>query len=158
MKGLLRRLWPQPGDPPHSELYYEGKVLEAMGLIVEHSRTDRPGKGRAPSLADRERIHDIICYIDDHCSSELRISDLAAIACMSPTKFKETFRKVNGKTLTQYVQGRRMSQAELLLRQGDLTIEQVARSVGYTCASRFSELFRREVGMLPSEFRKTLGL
>ena len=77
---------------------------------------------------------------------------------MSPTKFKETFLKVNGKTLTQYVQGRRMSQAELLLRQGDLTIEQVARSVGYTCASRFSELFRREVGMLPSEFRKTLGL
>ena len=158
LKALLAKLWPVPGGQSHSALYYEGKVLEAMGLIVEHSRTDRPGKGRAPSLADRERIHDIICYIDDHCSSELRISDLAAIACMSPTKFKETFRKVNGKTLTQYVQGRRMSQAELLLRQGDLTIEQVARSVGYTCASRFSELFRREVGMLPSEFRKTLGL
>ncbi|WP_314041256.1 hypothetical protein [Slackia exigua] len=32
----------------------------------------------------------------------------------------------------------------------------MARSVGYTCTSRFSELFRREVGMLPSEYRKTL--
>ena len=76
---------------------------------------------------------------------------------MSPTKFKAAFKRANGKTVTQYVQGRRMSQAELLLRQPDLTIEQVGRAVGYNCASRFSALFRREVGMLPSEYRKTLG-
>ncbi|EUB31515.1 hypothetical protein HMPREF1503_0089 [Olsenella uli MSTE5] len=28
----------------------------------------------------------------------------------------------------------------------------------YTCVSRFSALFRRKVGMLPSEFRRTLGM
>lgn len=156
MKALLSRLWPQPGDAPHSKLYYEGKVLEAMGLIVERTRSGVPKKDEAVSTADRERMHDVARYIDDHCSAELRISELAAITCMSPTKFKETFKRVNGKTLTQYVQGRRMSQAELLLRQGDLTIAQVGRAVGYTCASRFSTLFRREVGMLPSEFRRTL--
>ena len=158
MKVLLSRLWPQPGDAPHSELYYEGKVLEAMGLIVERTRSGIPDEGRAVSAADRERMHDVVCYIDDHCSADLRIFELAAIACMSPTKFKETFKRVTGTTLTRYVQGRRMSQAELLLRQGDLTIEQVGRAVGYTCASRFSALFKREVGMLPSEFRRTLGM
>lgn len=51
-----------------------------------------------------------------------------------------------------------MSRAELLLRQGDLTIEQVGRSVGYTCAGRFSALFKREIGMLPSEYRRRLGV
>lgn len=157
MKALLSRLWPQPGDAAHGELYYEGKVLEAMGLIVERTRRGVPAESKVLSAADRERMHDVICYIDDHCSAELRLSDLTALACMSPTKFKEAFKLANGKTFTRYVQGRRMSQAELLLRQDDLTIDQVARAVGYSCASRFSALFRREVGMLPSEFRKTLA-
>ena len=156
MKALLSRLWPRSGDEGRSALHYEGKVLEAMGLIVERSRRRTSDVGGAASAADRERIHDVVCYIDDHCSVDLRISELAAITCMSPTKFKETFKCVNGMTVTRYVQGRRMSQAELLLRQDDFTIEQIARAVGYTCASRFSALFKREVDMLPSEFRKML--
>ena len=156
MRALLSKLWPQPGDAYRNELYYEGKVLEAMGLIVERSRHVRFRETRPLSPVDRERIHDVVRYIDDHCSADLRISDLASIACMSPTKFKETFKRANGKTLTQYVQERRMSRAEMLLRQPGLTIEQVGRAVGYTCASRFSALFKRETGMLPSEFRRTL--
>ena len=74
---------------------------------------------------------------------------------LKPTQFKETFKRVNRKTLPQYVQGG-MSRVDMLLRQPDLTIEQVGRAVGCTCASRFSALFTRETGMLPSEFRKTL--
>ena len=156
LKALLAKLWPVPGDQSHSALYYEGKVLEAMGLIVEGTRQPRARTCKPVSSSDWARIQDVVRYIDDHCSSILRIADLSAIACMSPTKFKETFKKANGKTVTGYVQERRMSQAELLLRQPDLTIEQIARSVGYTCTSRFSELFRREVGMLPSEYRRAL--
>ena len=158
MRALLSRLWPRPGDPEHGGLYYEGKVLQAMGLIVERSRRDPAAEGRPVSPADRDRLRDVAGYIDDHCSADLRIGDLARIACMSPTKFKETFKRLNGQTVFRYVQGRRMSRAELLLRQGDLTIEQVGRSVGYTCASRFSALFKREVGMLPSEYRRRLGV
>lgn len=156
MSALLSGLWPRPRDGARSALHYEGKVLEAMGLIVEGTRQPRARTCKPVSSSDWARIQDVVRYIDDHCSSVLRIADLSAIACMSPTKFKETFKKANGKTVTGYVQERRMSQAELLLRQPDLTIEQIARSVGYTCTSRFSELFRREVGMLPSEYRKAL--
>lgn len=157
MKTLLSQLWPQPGDESRTKLYYHGKVLEAMGLIVERSRTAVPDEGKAVSPADRNCIHEVVCYIDDHCSADLRIAELAAIACMSPTKFKETFKRVNGMTVTRYVQARRVSQAEQLLRQSDLSIGQVARAVGYSCPSHFSALFKREVGMLPSEFRKTAG-
>ena len=105
---------------------------------------------------DRERIQAVALYIDDHCASALTVDDLARAACMSPTKFKECFKAVTGSTLTRYVQSRRISQSEGLLRMPDLSIEQVAHAVGYTCASRFSELFRRETGLLPSEYRRGL--
>lgn len=44
MKTLLSRLWPRPGDPEHSELYYEGKVLQAMD-----SSWSAPGWARRPA-------------------------------------------------------------------------------------------------------------
>ncbi|WP_278580612.1 helix-turn-helix transcriptional regulator, partial [Eubacterium callanderi] len=56
--------------------------------------------------------------------------------------------------ITEYIQQRRMSQAETLLAKTDLSIGQVAQSVGYTSASRFAELFRKSTGLLPLEYRK----
>lgn len=157
MRKLLRTLWPQPGDENRSRIYYEGKVLETMGLIVERTKASKPTAPLRP-IADGDRAHilSVTSYIDDHCSGILRIADLSRAACMSPTKFKECFKAVTGSTLTRYVQRRRISQSELLLRQSDLSIEQISRAVGYSCTSRFSELFRRETGLLPSEYRDGL--
>lgn len=153
LRAVLSRLWPRPGDEQRSQLYYEGKVFEVMGLIVERTKVRPPQARRAVSSEDRDRILNVASYIDDHCASTLKVPDLARAACMSPTKFKGCFKAITGSTVTEYVQGRRISQAEQLLRQPDLSIEQVARTVGYTCASRFAELFRRETGLLPSEYR-----
>ena len=68
---------------------------------------------------------------------------------LKPTQFKETFKRVNRKLLTQYVQGG-MSRVDMLLRQPDLTIEQVGRAVGCTCASRFSALFHARPECFPA--------
>lgn len=154
LQSLLCSLWPRPGDEHRSAVYYEGKVLEALGLVVERSRKQKPAA--APLVIgdeDRGRILSVMSYIDDHAPSTLSSEELACAACMSATKFKRCFKAVSGKTLTQYVQHRRMSLAEALLHQDDLTIEQIARAVGYSCPSRFSTLFRRETGMLPREWR-----
>ena len=156
LRALLEGLWPRPGNERRSPLYLEGKVIEAVGLLAEHGTAKAPRPPRKVLDSDRERIREVTTYIDDHCASNLRLADLARAACMSPTKFKECFKAVTGSTLTAYVQGRRMSMAESLLRHSDLTVAQVSHAVGYTCTSRFSSLFRRETGMLPSELRKAL--
>ena len=59
-----------------------------------------------------------------------------------------------GCTITEYLQHRRMSQAEYLLTDTTLSIGQVAQAVGYASASRFAELFRKSTGLLPSTYRK----
>jgi AraC-like DNA-binding protein len=50
-----------------------------------------------------------------------------------------------------------MGQAEFLLSHTDLSIAQVSQTVGYTSASRFAELFHRNVGILPGEYRKIMN-
>lgn len=157
MRALLASLYPHPGDEGKSQLFYEGKVLEALGLLAERTRISRQKPRAGLSEEDARRIRSVVAYIDDHAARNLLVSDLARAACMSPTKFKESFRIETGLTLTAYVQRRRASMAESLLRQPDLTIAQVARAVGYTCAGRFSKVFQRETGMLPSEYRSELA-
>ncbi|RLP09828.1 helix-turn-helix domain-containing protein [Propionibacterium australiense] len=121
-----------------------------------HARRARPRgrSGARPRRADAEHLHAVVAYIDEHLDRQLRIEELARMACMSPTKFKADFRAANGCTVGQYIRASRMSRAEVLLRHSDMTIGQVGRQVGYHCASRFSQLFKREKGMLPSEFRR----
>lgn len=157
MRALLASLYPHPGDESKSQLFYEGKVLEALGLLVERTRASHREPCARLSEEDARRIRAVISYIDDHAAGNLLVPDLARAACMSPTKFKESFRIETGSTFTAYVQRRRVSMAESLLRQPDLTIAQVARAVGYTCSGRFSKIFQRETGMLPSEYRNTLA-
>ena len=45
-------------------------------------------------------------------------------------------------------------EAEYLLAYTELTVGQVAQTVGYSTSSRFAELFRKSTGLLPLEYRK----
>lgn len=85
---------------------------------------------------------------------DIPLEQIVKISCMGVRKLQTTFKEYHGCTLTDYVQQRRMSQAETLLANTDIPIGQVAQIVGYSKASRFSELFRKSTGILPSEFRK----
>ena len=93
-------------------------------------------------------------YLSDHYAAEIPMERLTQIACMGTTKLKSSFKKVYDCTITEYIQQRRMSQAENLLTNTDLSIGQIAQTVGYSTSSRFAELFRKSTGLLPGEFRK----
>lgn len=75
---------------------------------------------------------------------------------MGTTKLKTSFKQLQGCTITEYIQQRRMSQAEHLLIDTDFTIGQIAEMIGYSTSSRFAELFRKSTGLLPIEYRKCL--
>ena len=93
-------------------------------------------------------------YLNDHCIQDIPLEQIVRISCMSARKLQTAFKEYHGCTITEYIQQRRMSQAETLLAKTDLSIGQVAQSVGYTSASRFAELFRKSTGLLPLEYRK----
>lgn len=48
----------------------------------------------------------------------------------------------------------RVDEAKNLLAETDESVVQVALRVGYSSQSRFAEIFRRCVGMTPSDFRR----
>lgn len=106
------------------------------------------------SAADTEGLQNVVSYIADHYAFDIPLERLASIACMSETKLKGRFKRQFGCSITQYIQERRMSQAEHLLINTDFTMGQIAQMIGYTTSSRFAELFKKSTGILPIEYRK----
>lgn len=135
-------------------MFYEAKVTEAIALVVDGWKAQSKRQGRTPSAADLAGLQNVVSYIADHYAFDTPLERLASIACMSESKLKSCFKRQLGCSVTQYIQGRRMSQAEHLLIDTDFTMGQIAQMIGYTTSSRFAELFKKSTGLLPNEYRK----
>lgn len=79
------------------------------------------------------------------------IEELAAMAGMSPTRFKALFRLVFGCPPVRFHQQIRMEYARGLLAEGGMSPTEVSYSLGYSHPSKFSQAFKREFGITPSK-------
>lgn len=150
---LLTQIKNYRGEGISAKLYYDAKVAEAVSLIVEHQKKKEKQSKIILSAHDKELLLSVTAYINDHYAYNIKQEQLTQIACMGTTKLKSNFKRLHGCTITEYIQHRRMSQAEHLLSSTEFTIHQIAQTVGYKSASRFAELFRKSTGILPNEFR-----
>ena len=101
-----------------------------------------------------ERIQKSLSYLNRHYSEPLRLETLAGMEYLSVSRYSALFRKVTGRSPQQYLIDLRLRNAQELLKSTDLSISEVARSVGYEDALYFSRIFRRHTGAPPSDHRR----
>lgn len=154
MSRLLTEIKNYRGEGVAAKLFYEGKVAEAVSMVVEYQKKHSEKITQKLSRQDIESIQTVASYLGDHYASDISLERLTQIACMGTTKLKSCFKKCYDCTITEYIQQRRMSQAEYLLAYTDLSVGQIAQTIGYSTSSRFAELFRKSTGSLPMEYRK----
>lgn len=153
MARLLYQIKNYRGEGIAANLFYESKVAEAVSLVVQKQQALVKISGKYLTNQDTDALQTITAYINDHYAYDIPLDRLSKIACMGSTKLKTSFKQYHNCTITEYIQNRRMSQAEHLLTKTDLTIGQIAQTVGYSTSSRFAELFRKNTGILPNEYR-----
>jgi len=95
-----------------------------------------------------------LAFIDSHLGDEhLTLPDIAEALGVSPHHFAHVFRQAVGVAPHQYVIRRRVERARELLDTTDLTIVEIALSVGCAHQSHFSALFHRATGLTPHSYR-----
>ena len=83
-----------------------------------------------------------------------RIADLAAVAGLSPSRFRELFAAHFGANPRDYGRRARIRRAKELLVASPLSIGEVARRTGFADVHAFSKAFRSVEGLPPSEYRR----
>lgn len=99
---------------------------------------------------------DIISFIEQNYNQKLSLKELARENCYTPSYFSQMFKECFGKTFTDYLQDRRIEKALELLRNDDLSIEQVGFEVGYTDKKQFYKSFRERIGVTPGDYKKRI--
>lgn len=92
-------------------------------------------------------------YIGEHLGESLSVDSLAHRFALSRTKLFSLFKECFGEGVSGYVQRRRMEKAKELLDTTTLSIGEIAFALGYSESNYFSKVFKRELGLSPTEYR-----
>lgn len=98
-------------------------------------------------------VHNICGYIEDHLSENLSVNRLAEVFNYNPSYISRLFKQIQGEPLSQHLKSVRLNRAKDLLRTTNLSIQEIAVSVGFDTVQYFSMVFRKEIGMTPKSFR-----
>jgi AraC family transcriptional regulator, arabinose operon regulatory protein len=88
-------------------------------------------------------------------SADIHLPRLAARAGISVSRFSALFRELAGTGVVAFARRERMARAKSLLATSKCPVVTVARLVGYSDPLYFSRLFRADVGMSPTAYRKS---
>ena len=134
-------------------LYVESLAnILGIHLLRQHSSVKQPSLPRSVGL-DRATLRRVSTYIEEHLAEDLSLSELAAVAYLSPYHFARLFKASNGFAPHQYVIGRRIERAKLLLSTTNWSLTAIAHAVGFAHESHLALHFKRLTGLLPSSYR-----
>lgn len=118
------------------------QILEQNGINGRQEKT-------------REMMEHVEHYVQQHFSEGITVASVAAEFGLVPPYLSRLFKEYSGYTLSQYVQKIRIDRAKSLLEmEGEILAKDVAEIVGYPNPLYFSKIFKKKVGMYPSEYRK----
>lgn len=103
------------------------------------------------------RIAPALRLIHDEPGRPWRLEELAKASAMSRTTFAVLFKSVSGMAPLAYLTEWRMKLAQKALRADSVAVSELARSLGYTSESAFSNAFKRATGHAPSHYRNRAG-
>jgi len=134
-------------------LYVESLAnILGIHLLRQHSSVKQPSLPRSVGL-DRATLRRVSTYIEEHLAEDLSLSELAAVAYLSPYHFARLFKASTGFAPHQYVIGRRIERAKLFLSTTNWSLTAIAHAVGFAHESHLALHFKRVTGLLPSASR-----
>ena len=94
-------------------------------------------------------------YILDHITSELSLEELASLANLSCSQYKQKFKKQLGISPRRFINQQKIEQAKQLLQEG-MSVTDIAMFLGFNTSGYFSTVFKKYMLCTPMEYVKSL--
>jgi AraC family transcriptional regulator len=137
-----------------SPLFLQG-IAQAIAIHLARTYTestkDSPSGG--PSLPGY-KLKQITDWMAQNVAEEFNLDRLAAQAGLSKFYFNRLFKSAMGVSPSRYLITLRIDEAKRLLRETKRSVVDVGLDVGYAGPSHFAQLFRKETGLSPSDYRR----
>lgn len=132
-----------------SPLEHEAELVSAVGLLLARHHKIHPAP--APRARGPRRMRPVQDYLKEHFAENVSLSQLAAVARLSPFHLLRVFRGQVGVPPHEYQTQLRVAHARRLLH-GGRSISQAAHETGFFDQSHLSRNFKRIVGLTPGRY------
>lgn len=158
---LMGRIRIEGGDP-NGEVTSDSELLRLFNRVplfsdskIDALKTLLPEIlfANAIALKNDSVLDGIFEYIDQNISRNISVEDLCNRFFLSRNALYKHFSKGLGCTVNQYITEQRMKKAKALLTDTELTVEAVARMVGFGNCAYFCRAFKQNINKTPSEYR-----
>ncbi|QGG57657.1 AraC family transcriptional regulator [Paenibacillus sp. B01] len=145
-------------QPAGAQLAAAGGLQLALGEIARAcARRDEPGDAPGGAEEDNALVRALLRLLSTQYAEPVTMEGIAESLGYSRAYLSRVFKRHTGATPVSYLLRLRIDKGRLMLRERkDLTIEQIASSVGLQDALYFSRQFRRFYGESPSEYRQSV--
>lgn len=93
-------------------------------------------------------------YLETHYADDISLEDVAEQVNISPQYFSKLIKKSTGFNFIDWLSMLRVKKAKELLTNSNLTVKEVCFLVGYKDPNYFSRIFKKRIGITPSEYVK----
>ncbi len=143
----------QPGLASASMINRLCEMLFIHAIRVYTNESSQENNGWLAGLTDKR--HGVtIRLMHNHLERDWTVESMAACAGMSRSAFASKFKAIVGQSPLEYLTQWRVHKASTLIRQSDSNLSEISHAVGYESESAFTKVFKREMGVTPSVFRK----
>jgi len=138
---------------PLGRLYWDGLLHTLLSRVLHrHSTIGTHSATPTTSLSPR-RLQRVVEFMDVNLASDIGLSELSSVACVSESHFSRVFRRATGLAPYAFLMQRRMERAKTLLVETDMPLGEIATACGWRSHSHFSTMFKRAVGSAPGRYR-----
>lgn len=127
-------------------------ILQREEISAEEGKTSEDERVRMYSS-----VEPAVQEIRDNYSKKISGDKLAALCNMSRYHFCRSFKKIMGMTAVQYQTQCRLKIAEILLKNGDKTVSEIAHETGFEDEAYFSRCYKKNKGVSPKTARAILS-
>jgi len=125
--------------------------LSVLGILSEASRT--PYSTEASNVIAEQ----VFRFIAEHYQEPISTASIAHELHHNPDYIGRCFKTAHGNTITEEINHRRLLEAEKLLIDKDLNLNEIASQCGFNDSGYFRKLFIRKNGITPGKFRHRLA-
>lgn len=114
-------------------------------------------RNREVGSEGQQLVRKAMGYIHLHYTEDISAESVANYLQIGEDFLQRCFQSENGMTLATYLDRYRVNEAKTLLTMTEKSMAEIAQAVGFVDSKYFSQVFRREVGMPPSAYRRQTG-
>lgn len=134
-------------------LMLESLEIQLVILLIRNSLSDNIFIDKSNELYD-DYIKESIVYMHKYYSGNITIDDICREIYLSSSHFKRVFKVKTGKTPYRFLTEIRIEKAKEMLKDKGCAIHEIARLCGFVNQGNMSTIFKKHIGISPSEFRK----